>query len=108
MKKCTVETVHEVRSPPTSSKCVYKPKSFPDEIAKAGERVIIELCGRKQHDTLNKLRYVKYIQKVTSSTKATLPSFLPPTSSAARDTVPSELFTRFSSGCIVQMKTALR
>ena len=53
-------------------------------LEKAGEKVLVEVYGGKEKDTLNKLRYIKYNQKLTTSTKAFQPCSLPPTSSAAK------------------------
>ena len=53
------------------------------EVAEAGERAIVSLYGGEQDDTLDELRHVKYIQKISTATKSMQPNFLPPTSSAA-------------------------
>ena len=42
------------------------------------------LYGGKEDDNLNKLRHVKYVQKLSSSTSSLQPNKLPPTSSAVK------------------------
>lgn len=55
-----------------------------EEVAEAGEKVIVSLYGGREGDTLDELRYVKYMQKVSTASKSTQPNVLPPTASAAR------------------------
>ena len=55
-----------------------------EEVAKAGEKAIVPLYGGKEGDTLDDLRFLKYIQKVSTSSKSTQPNFLPPTAPAAK------------------------
>ena len=50
----------------------------------AGEKVLVEVYGGRQQDTINKLRYVKYNQKLASCSTALQPCNLPPTSAAAK------------------------
>lgn len=59
-------------------------KSSHDEVAEAGENVLVSPFGGKERDSLNELRYVKCIQKVSTSYTSTQPNVLPPTSSAAK------------------------
>ena len=55
-----------------------------DEIGKAGIRLFVILFGGKQNVSLNVLRYVKFLDLVSSSIKAMLDSQkLPPTETAA-------------------------
>ena len=37
-------------------------------LEQAGEKVLVEVYGGKEKDTLNKLRHIKYNQKLTTST----------------------------------------
>ena len=60
------------------------PASSKEGIISAGEKVIVDLYGGKPTDTLNELRYVRYVQKMSTSKKAVQPSNLPPTASAAK------------------------
>ena len=50
----------------------------------AGEKAVVLLYGGEEKDSLNHLRYVKYVQKVAISNKSFQPSSLPPSSSAAK------------------------
>ena len=52
-------------------------------IEQAGERVLVEVYGGRQQDTINKLRYIKYNQKLSSCSTALQPCNLPPTRAAA-------------------------
>lgn len=54
----------------------------PEEIGKAGCKLFVLMYGGKKHDSLSDLRYVKYMQMVTSSKKVE-PHKLPPTTRAA-------------------------
>ena len=54
------------------------------ETEEAGEKAVVLLYGGEEKDSLNHLRYVKYVQKVAISTKSFQPSSLPPSSSAAK------------------------
>ncbi len=51
-------------------------------IGEAGCKLFILMYGRKKNDSLSNLRYVKYMQMVTSSKKIE-PHELPPTARAA-------------------------
>ena len=56
-----------------------------DEVARAGEMFLIKLYGRKHTcKTLDKLRYVLYIQKMSKVSRKFQLQNLPPTSDAAR------------------------
>ena len=54
-----------------------------EKIIEAGERALVLLYGGKENDNLNKLRHVKYVQKLSTSTSDLEPKRLPPTASAA-------------------------
>ena len=54
----------------------------PEQIGKAGIQVFIIMCGGKQGDTLNTLRYIKFMEMVSSGTTLD-PQKLPPTERAA-------------------------
>ena len=62
----------------------FAKKSQSDDIVKAGEEALVLLYGGRQGDSLDKLRHVKYIQKLSTSTSALEPKKLPPTTSAAQ------------------------
>ncbi|KAL8569811.1 hypothetical protein ACOMHN_006537 [Nucella lapillus] len=53
-----------------------------DKVTDAGQKVLVD--GGKQGDMLNTLRYVKYMQKLSTSSSAFQPSKLPPTAAAAK------------------------
>ena len=53
-------------------------------IEQAGEKVLVEVYGGRLQDTINKLRYIKYNQKLSSYSKALQPCTLPPTHAAAK------------------------
>ena len=53
-----------------------------EEIGKAGVRLFVILFGGKQNDSLNFLRYEKFLE-MASSSKAIDPQKLPPTERAA-------------------------
>ena len=55
-----------------------------DTIEPAGEKVLVEVYGGRESDTLNKLRHVKYNQKLSTCSTTFHPCNLPPTSSAAK------------------------
>ena len=59
-----------------------KTGSTHDEIAEAGEKAIVSLYSGNKSDSLDELRFVKYMQKIATSTKSPQPNNLPPTSSA--------------------------
>ncbi|KAL8570759.1 hypothetical protein ACOMHN_006909 [Nucella lapillus] len=63
---------------------VFMAASTHQEIEEAGEKAVVLLYGGEEKDSLNHLRYVKYVQKVATSTKSFQPSSLPPSSSAAK------------------------
>ena len=54
------------------------------DIAKAGERALVNLYGGKDGVSLNELRYARFCQKVATSTKPVEVRTLPPTSAAAK------------------------
>ena len=53
------------------------------EIAQAGLRIFVINYGGKNDDTLNKLRYVSYLNMLTKSLAHIQPARLPPTENAA-------------------------
>ncbi|KAL8599197.1 hypothetical protein ACOMHN_007913 [Nucella lapillus] len=55
-----------------------------DKVTDAGQKVLVDIYGGKQGDMLNTLRYVKYMQKLSTSSSAFQPSKLPPTAAAAK------------------------
>ena len=59
-------------------------RSSREEIIAAGEKALVVLYGGKTDDTLDTLRHVKYIQKLSSCTTTLQPNKLPPTSAAAQ------------------------
>ena len=59
-------------------------RSSREEIIAAGEKALVVLYGGKTGDTLDTLRHVKYIQKLSSCTTTLQPNKLPPTSAAAQ------------------------
>ncbi len=54
-----------------------------EQIGKAGIRVFVIMCGGKKSDSLNSLRYAKFMEMVTSSKSSLDPQKLPPTERAA-------------------------
>ena len=63
---------------------VFMAANTHQETEEAGEKAVVLLYGGEEKDSLNHLRYVKYVQKVAISTKSFQPSSLPPSSSAAK------------------------
>ena len=55
-----------------------------EEIAEAGERVLLMIYGERSDANLNNIRYDAFCKKISTSSKAVLPENLPPTSDAAR------------------------
>lgn len=58
-------------------------ESTPEEIGAAGIKIFILLYGGKKNDTLNNLRYAKYMQMLSQSKTTIEPQKLPPTERAA-------------------------
>ena len=58
-------------------------ESTPEEIGAAGIKVFILLYGGKKNDSLNNLRYAKYMQMLSQSKTTIEPQKLPPTERAA-------------------------
>ena len=54
----------------------------PDDIVCAGEKALILLYNAKDSESLNSLRYRKFIDKTSVKLSQVDPSALPPTSSA--------------------------
>ena len=54
----------------------------PEDVEKVGTSILVNLYGGREGDDLDRLRYVKYRQKLNNMTFQ--PSRLPPTSSAAK------------------------
>ncbi|KAK7492393.1 hypothetical protein BaRGS_00016266 [Batillaria attramentaria] len=65
---------------------VFLAQSTAKAVKKAGEKALVQLLGGESKDTLDSLRHVKYMQKLSShsGTMAVQPQKLPPTSSAAK------------------------
>ena len=59
-----------------------KPDMTPDDIVCAGEKALILLYNAKDSESLNSLRYRKFIDKTSVKLSQVDPSALPPTSSA--------------------------
>lgn len=59
------------------------PEATVEQIGKAGIRLYVVLYGGKEDDSLNSLRYSKYMQMVSTSTTTIGPQKLPPTERAA-------------------------
>ena len=55
----------------------------PIEVKEAGERAMVAIYGGDA-ESLDELRYKKYLKKVASQNEAVQPSTLPPTSAAAK------------------------
>ena len=53
-------------------------------LSKLEKKILVEIYGGKEKDTLNKLRHIEYNQKLTTSTKAFQLCSLPPTLSDAK------------------------
>eukprot|EP00745_Piridium_sociabile_P030472 TRINITY_DN50548_c0_g4_i3.p1 TRINITY_DN50548_c0_g4~~TRINITY_DN50548_c0_g4_i3.p1 ORF type:complete len:817 (-),score=203.09 TRINITY_DN50548_c0_g4_i3:38-2488(-) len=65
--------------------CVFiTPNNNQEQIAAAGETALTVLYGGKDTDSLDKLRHVRYMQKIATSVVSLHPKKLPPTSSAAK------------------------
>ena len=63
--------------------------SIPDrdsekKVTEAGEKAFVVLYGGKVEDSLDSLRYIKYMQKVSTCSTSFQPCKLPPTSAAAK------------------------
>ena len=63
---------------------IFMLSSNHEQIIAAGEGALVVLYGGKPHDTLNKFRHVKYMQKLATSRSSLQPNKLPPTSAAAK------------------------
>ena len=59
------------------------PTSKQEDVAKAGEKLMVTIYGGKDDITLDRLRYEEFHQKLASSSIAIAPETLNPTSSAA-------------------------
>ncbi|KAK7508145.1 hypothetical protein BaRGS_00000384 [Batillaria attramentaria] len=70
----------------TSLKRARESQSTAKAVKKAGEKALVQLLGGEGKDTLDSLRHVKYMQKLSShsGTMAVQPQKLPPTSAAAK------------------------
>ena len=62
---------------------VSNPEATAEEVGAAGIKIFILLYGGKASDTLNNLRYLKYMQMVSTSKITIEPQKLPPTERAA-------------------------
>ena len=58
--------------------------SSKEDIATAGERVLVELYGLKKTDTLDLLRHKKFCEKAATCSVRIEPQSLPPASAAAK------------------------
>ena len=65
------------------SSLMYDPDATAEQIGKAGNRLFIILYGGKQEDSLNRLRYAKFMEMVSSAKTSIDPQKLPPTERAA-------------------------
>ncbi|KAK7469695.1 hypothetical protein BaRGS_00036277 [Batillaria attramentaria] len=65
---------------------VFLAQSTAKAVKKAGEKALVQLLGGESKDTLDSLRHVKYMQKLSShsGTMAVQPQKLPPTNAAAK------------------------
>ena len=62
----------------------YKQPIPQEEIISSGEKLLLMVCGNSKEDTLDKLRYSKFCQKVANSTGVVSPESLGPTSDTAK------------------------
>lgn len=62
----------------------HKSDSSPDEVARVGEIFLLKLYNAKQSSSLDKLRYVLYMQKISKSSSSFKLESLPPTSAAGK------------------------
>ena len=53
-------------------------------IAETGEKLLVDIYNGNDGDTIDKLRLVKYHEKVSTGSKQVQPKVLPPTSAAAK------------------------
>ena len=58
--------------------------STPEEVKNAGENALVCIYGGKPGQTLDQLRYQRYLEKLASKSKSVQAQSLPPTSSAAK------------------------
>ena len=63
---------------------IFMLSSHHEQIIAAEEGALVVLYGGRPQDTLNKLRHVKYMQKLATSRSSLQPNKLPPTSAAAK------------------------
>ena len=61
-----------------------QPKSDHQLIAETGEKLFVRLYNGRDSDSLDKLRLVKYLQRLATGTNQVEPKLLPPTSAAAK------------------------
>ena len=76
-----VKKIHVNEEVQQISSLMSNPNVTTEEVGKAGARLFVLLYGGKQKDSLNLLRYVKFLDMVTSS-KVIDPQKLPPTESS--------------------------
>lgn len=55
-----------------------------NKVTNTGEKVLADIYGGTRGDMLNTLRYIKYMQKLSTSTSVFQPCKLPPTAAAAK------------------------
>ena len=65
------------------SQVISNPEATIDQVGAAGRKLYVLLYGGKESDTLNSLRYAKYMQMVSTSKTTIEPQKLPPTENAA-------------------------
>ena len=65
------------------SHLIQSPDITPDEVGKAGIKLFLAMYDGQEQDSLNKLRYVKFMEMVTASKSSLDPRKLPPTERAA-------------------------
>ena len=65
------------------SSVLCNPNALQEEIGQAGLRLFVILYGGKQQDSLNGLRYAKFMEMVSSSKTSIDPQKLPPTERTA-------------------------
>ena len=79
MKKATKSAVFREQA-----KMFLPPGVDKQTLEQAGEKAMVDVYGGKVTDSLNKLRYIKYVQKLSTSSTAFQACKLPPTSAAAK------------------------
>ena len=65
-------------------KVFLRTNSVKQMIAETGQKLLVDIYNGNAGDTLDKLRLVKYHEKVSTGSKQVQPKVLPPTSAAAK------------------------